>query len=74
VVRPRRGAPAHRHVVENALAVRAGTAEAWVDQERASLRAGQPVILPAGRRHGFCNAGESTLHIEAILAAPTSRP
>jgi mannose-6-phosphate isomerase-like protein (cupin superfamily) len=28
------------------------------------------VIVPAGHPHGFDNSGETTLHVEAILAAP----
>ena len=31
---------------------------------------GQLVIVPAGRKHGFSNAGRAVLHIESTLAAP----
>jgi mannose-6-phosphate isomerase-like protein (cupin superfamily) len=64
------GAPPHLHTVEEVLTVRAGRAEIWVGEERATMTAGQSVIVPAGHRHGFGNTGETTLHIEAILAAP----
>ena len=33
-------------------------------------QAGQAVIVPPGRKHGFHNCGTVTLHIHAILAAP----
>ena len=32
--------------------------------------AGQLVIVPAGRKHGFSNTGTTVLHIESTLAAP----
>lgn len=47
-----------------------GKAEVWLDGERAVLTAGQSVVVPAGRRHGFRNAGPATLHARATLAAP----
>jgi mannose-6-phosphate isomerase-like protein (cupin superfamily) len=64
------GAPTHLHAVEEVLTVLAGQAEVWVGEERATLTAGQSVIVPAGHRHGFRNVGETTLHMEAILAKP----
>ena len=64
------GAPTHLHAVEEVLTVLTGQAEIWVSDERAILLAGQAVIVPAGYRHGFRNAGDTTLHVEAILAAP----
>ncbi len=65
-----RGAPTHRHAVEEVLTVVDGEAEVWLDGERATLAAGQSVVVPAGRKHGFRNAGPTTLHVRATLAAP----
>jgi quercetin dioxygenase-like cupin family protein len=67
---PGSGAPTHLHAVEEVLTVLAGQAEVWVSDERAILSAGQSVVVPAGYRHGFRNAGETMLHVEAALAAP----
>lgn len=67
---PDRGAPTHLHAVEEVLTVLEGRAEVWVEEERAELSAGQSVVVPAGHRHGFRNTGASTLHVQAILAAP----
>jgi mannose-6-phosphate isomerase-like protein (cupin superfamily) len=64
------GAPTHLHAVEEVLTVLAGRAEIWVGEVRATVTAGQSVIVPAGHRHGFRNAGETTLHVQATLAAP----
>ena len=47
-----------------------GQAEIWIEDERATLTAGQSMIVPAGRKHGFRNTGEGTLHVQATLAAP----
>jgi mannose-6-phosphate isomerase-like protein (cupin superfamily) len=52
------------------LCVRNGTADVWIDDEHVTLTNGQLVIVPAGRKHGFSNAGKAVLHIESTLAAP----
>jgi mannose-6-phosphate isomerase-like protein (cupin superfamily) len=67
---PDRGAPTHLHAVEEVLAVLEGEAEIWIEDERAAVSAGQSVVVPAGRKHGFRNTGNSTLHVQATLAAP----
>jgi mannose-6-phosphate isomerase-like protein (cupin superfamily) len=51
-----------------------GQAEIWIKEERAILTAGQPMIIPAGHRHGFRNIRETTIHIEAVLAGPLVGP
>ncbi len=67
---PGKGAPTHLHSVEEVLTVMAGTAEAWVEEERATLTAGQSLLIPAGQKHGFRNVGDTVLHVHAVLAAP----
>jgi mannose-6-phosphate isomerase-like protein (cupin superfamily) len=52
------------------LCVREGRADVWVDDKHTTLTSGQLVIVPAGRKHGFSNTGQTTLHIESTLAAP----
>jgi quercetin dioxygenase-like cupin family protein len=64
------GAPTHSHPVEEVLTVREGQAEMWLDEERIIVSAGQSLIVPAGRKHGFRNSGIATLHIHAVLASP----
>jgi quercetin dioxygenase-like cupin family protein len=68
-VAPGTGAPTHSHPVEELLTVREGEAEMWLGEARMLVRAGQSLIVPAGRLHGFRNAGAGTLHIHAILAS-----
>jgi mannose-6-phosphate isomerase-like protein (cupin superfamily) len=65
-----KGAPTHLHAVEEVLTVLEGEAEFWIGDERAAVSAGQSVVVPAGRRHGFRNTGSTTLHTQATLAAP----
>ena len=67
---PGAGAPTHRHRVEEILTVCEGEAEVWIGDERIVVTAGQSVVVPAERRHGFRNIGSGTLHMRAILAAP----
>jgi mannose-6-phosphate isomerase-like protein (cupin superfamily) len=64
------GAPTHAHPVEEVLTVREGEAEMWIGDERAIVAAGQSLIVPAGRMHGFRNSGTTTLHVHAVLASP----
>ncbi|HEV8027603.1 MAG TPA: cupin domain-containing protein [Stellaceae bacterium] len=66
---PGSGAPTHLHAVEEVLSVVAGRAEVWVEEERGMLGANQSLIIPAGRRHGFRNVGDTVLHVQATLAA-----
>jgi quercetin dioxygenase-like cupin family protein len=69
-IAPGTGAPTHSHPVEEVLTVLEGEAEMWMDEQRIIVSAGQSLIVPAGRKHGFRNAGNATLHIHAVLASP----
>jgi mannose-6-phosphate isomerase-like protein (cupin superfamily) len=70
-VAPGVGAPTHAHPVEEVLTVREGEAEMWIDQVRVIVSAGQSLIVPARRQHGFRNSGQVTLHLHAVLASPS---
>jgi mannose-6-phosphate isomerase-like protein (cupin superfamily) len=52
------------------LTVLEGQADVWMDDEHVTVLAGQSVIVPAGRKHGFSNSGTVTLHMHAVLALP----
>ncbi len=67
---PGKGAPTHLHAVEEILTVLDGQAEFWLEDDRTNLTAGQSMLVPAGRKHGFRNIGTGTLHVQATLAAP----
>ncbi len=54
-IAPGTGAPTHFHPVEEVLTV--------------LVSAGQSLIVPARRMHGFRNSGTATLHIHAVLAS-----
>ena len=69
-IAPGAGAPTHSHPVEEVLTVREGEAEMWMDQQRITVSAGQSLIVPAERQHGFRNSGNVTLLIHAVLASP----
>ena len=69
-IAPGTGAPTHSHPVEEVLTVREGEAEMWMDEQSTIVPAGQSLIVPAGRKHGFRNSGNLTLHIHAVLASP----
>jgi quercetin dioxygenase-like cupin family protein len=69
-IAPGNGAPTHSHPVEEVLTVRQGEAEMWIDEQRVMVSAGQSLLVPAGRKHGFKNSGTATLHIHAVLASP----
>lgn len=67
---PGLGAPTHWHPVEEVLTVLSGSADLWIEDEQRRAEAGQSVVIPAKRRHGFRNAGDGQLRMLAILAAP----
>ena len=67
---PGHGAPTHLHSVEEVLCVVEGQADVWIGDTHATLGPGQLAIVPAGRKHGFCNVGAGTLRIQSTLAAP----
>jgi quercetin dioxygenase-like cupin family protein len=69
-IAPGVGAPTHTHPVEEVLTVRAGEAEMWIEEQRVIVSSGQSLVVPAGRKHGFRNSGNATLHIHAVLASP----
>ncbi len=64
------GAPTHLHAVEEVLTVLEGQAEAWLGDRKSPMTVGQSLIVPAGIKHGFRNTGDTTLHVQATLAAP----
>ena len=68
-VAPGVGAPTHLHPVEEVLTVLEGEAEMWMDEARLIVSAGQSLIVPARRKHGFRNSGKVTLHLHAVLAS-----
>jgi quercetin dioxygenase-like cupin family protein len=69
---PGTGAPAHVHPgVEEAIVVLAGEAEVWIEASERRLGAGESVLVPAGARHGFVNAGAATLHTLAVFPSPS---
>jgi len=41
----------------------------WLDRERVIVKAGQSLIVPAHRLHGFRNSGAGPLHLHAVLAS-----
>ncbi len=65
-----KGAPTHLHAVEEILSVLEGQAEMWIEGESRTVTAGQSLVIPAGRKHGFRNNGKGTLHVMATLASP----
>jgi quercetin dioxygenase-like cupin family protein len=69
-VAPGAGAPTHSHPVEEVLTVREGEAEMWLEAERVTVKTGESLLVPAGRKHGFRNTGATTLHVHAVLASP----
>jgi len=67
---PGAGAPTHSHSVEEVLTVRDGEADMWIGEAHITVSAGQSLLIPAGKLHGFRNSGTGTLHVHAVLASP----
>ena len=47
-----------------------GQADVWIGEAHVTLTAGQLVVVPAGRKHGFANNGQTVLCIQSTLAEP----
>src|SRR6266481_6364970 len=71
-IAPGAGAPAHRHPVEEVLTVREGEAEMWIEGARMTVSAGQSLIVPAGRLHGFhcCGSHAAARPARSAIALP----
>lgn len=67
---PGHGPAIHTHEVEEVLRVLSGEARIQVGSEVAIVGPGESVIVPAGKAHGFINAGNEELHMLCIVAAP----
>jgi len=42
----------------------------WIGEANVTVSAGQSLLIPAGKLHGFRNSGTGTLHVHAVLASP----
>ena len=65
-VAPGTGAPTHSHPVEEVLMVREGEADMWIGETHVTILAGQSLLIPPLRLHGFRNSGSGTLHVQAV--------
>jgi quercetin dioxygenase-like cupin family protein len=68
-VEPGKRIPRHTHTAEEILFVAAGTGEGEVGEERASLSAGDLVLVPAHKPHLVRNTGHETLRIVGFFAS-----
>ena len=68
-IAPELGAPTHAHPNEEVLTVLAGGADLWIEDDYIILSAGQSLIVPARRKHGFRNVGATMLHMYAVLSS-----
>ena len=67
---PGRGPSLHRHPYAEVFIVQEGRATFFVDEEQHEVTAGQVVVVPAGRAHGFVNSGDGPLRQIDIHASP----
>ncbi len=69
-IAPGHGTPTHWHPGRGGArrCARARPRCGWT-RSAAIVSAGQSLVVPARRRHGFRNSGTTTLHIHAVLAS-----
>jgi quercetin dioxygenase-like cupin family protein len=68
------GAPLHHHFeLEELIAVVEGAADFEVDGAERRVEARETILLPAGSRHGFRNAGDSLLRTLAVFPSAAPR-
>ena len=51
-----------------------GQAEAVLERQSSRVRSGQAVLVPAGTRHNFVNAGDVPLRLYTVYAPPEHAP
>ena len=55
------------------LRLEAGAGEAWIDGNRAPVKADDAIIVPAGARHNVVNTGDTPLRLYTLYAPPEHR-
>ena len=58
------------HEVDQLLSFVSGVATAMVDGEEQKVGPGDLVVVPAGRRHNFVNAGDEPLRLYTVYGPP----
>jgi len=58
------------HAVDQLLSFVSGVATAVIDGEEQKVGAGDLVVVPAGRRHNFVNAGGEPLRLYTVYGPP----
>jgi len=58
------------HAVDQLLSFVSGVATAVIDGEEQKVGAGDLVVVPAGRRHNFVNAGDEPLRLYTVYGPP----
>jgi quercetin dioxygenase-like cupin family protein len=61
--------PPHRHDCDEVVVVLAGTGNLLIDGETLPFRAGDTLVLPAGRDHQIVNTGDADVVTVATFAA-----
>jgi mannose-6-phosphate isomerase-like protein (cupin superfamily) len=67
---PGGGPSLHRHPYAEVFVVQQGRATFFLDDEQHEVRAGQIIVVPAGRAHRFVNSGDEPLRQLDIHASP----
>lgn len=68
----RKAGPRHPHShrdMEEVIFVQKGSGKAWVDGDVVSIKAGDAILIPAGKRHMMVNTGRRPLELFCAFSA-----
>ncbi len=68
----KKAGPRHPHshrAMEEVIYVQKGSGKAWVDEEVATIRTGDTILIPSGARHMMINTGKKPLTLLCAFSA-----
>ena len=71
---PGKGSPFHKHENEHEAYVLAGSGEIEIDDDKANLKEGTVIFIPAQENHRFRNTGKDVLRFIDVIKFPLTLP
>jgi quercetin dioxygenase-like cupin family protein len=71
---PGKGSPFHKHANEHEAYVLAGSGEIEIDDDKANLKEGTVIFIPAQENHRFRNTGKDVLRFIDVIKFPLTLP
>jgi len=73
-LKPGKGSPFHKHENEHEAYVLAGSGEIEIDDDKANLKEGTVIFIPAQENHRFRNTGKDVLRFIDVIKFSLTLP